>query len=95
GRGTYYDVGNDNCGTVSTNSEYVVAIAQSLYETEAGTDDISGYCGKYINASYDNKSVRVRVVDSCESCTDNDLDFSPAAFEQLANKDVGVIQVTW
>ncbi|ODV87076.1 hypothetical protein CANARDRAFT_26508 [[Candida] arabinofermentans NRRL YB-2248] len=95
GRGTYYSVSNDNCGTSSTDSDYVVAIAHSLYETSVDSEDISSYCGKTITASYGGNSVEVRVIDSCESCSDNDLDFSSAAFEKLAALDVGELTITW
>ncbi|QPG76058.1 hypothetical protein FOA43_003444 [Brettanomyces nanus] len=95
GRGTFYEVGNDNCGTSSTDEDLVCAIAKSLYDSSASSDSISTYCGEYITANYDGKSVRVKVVDSCESCAETDLDFSPSAFQQLADLDIGVIEITW
>ncbi|ESW96311.1 hypothetical protein KL918_000263 [Ogataea parapolymorpha] len=95
GRGTFYEVGADNCGTSSTNSDLVCAISHSLYETSVNGEDLSSYCGKTITANYNGNSVTVKVVDSCESCGDNDLDFSPAAFSKLADQDVGEIEITW
>ncbi|KAG7823905.1 hypothetical protein KL919_001590 [Ogataea angusta] len=95
GRGTFYEVGADNCGTSSTNSDLVCAISHSLYETSVNGEDISSYCGKTITANYNGNSVTVKVVDSCESCGDNDLDFSPAAFSKLADQDLGEIEITW
>ncbi|KAG7698502.1 hypothetical protein KL933_003444 [Ogataea haglerorum] len=95
GRGTFYEVGADNCGTSSTNSDLVCAISHSLYETSVNGEDISSYCGKTITANYNGNSVTVKVVDSCESCGDNDLDFSPAAFSKLADLDIGEIEITW
>ena len=42
------------------------------------------------------KSVTVEVVDSCPGCGYYDLDFSPAAFEQLAPLSVGRLYgVSW
>jgi expansin (peptidoglycan-binding protein) len=42
------------------------------------------------------KSVTITVTDRCESCGDTDLDFSPAAFAQLADLSVGRIDgMTW
>ncbi|KAG7934634.1 uncharacterized protein OGAPODRAFT_15172 [Ogataea polymorpha] len=95
GRGTFYEVGADNCGTSSTNSDLVCAISHSLYETSVNGEDVSSYCGKTITASYNGNSVTVKVVDSCESCGDNDLDFSPAAFSKLADQEIGEIEITW
>ncbi|GME82831.1 unnamed protein product [[Candida] boidinii] len=86
----------DACGSTSTSEDYVVAIAESLY-TSLGTSNewISSACGKMINASYNGKKIQVKVVDACASCSTYDLDFSPAAFGDLADLSVGVIQVTW
>jgi Lytic transglycolase len=42
------------------------------------------------------KSVNVKVVDRCTACDETSLDFSPAAFEKLANQDVGRLYgMTW
>ena len=41
------------------------------------------------------KSVTVTVVDRCEGCSENDLDFSPAAFQQLADESLGRIDISW
>lgn len=96
GRGTFYQPSNDACGTSSSAQDMIVAISQQLYESNNLSGEyISGYCGKYITANYQGKSVKVKVVDACASCSSNDLDFSPAAFQQLADPEIGVIQVTW
>lgn len=88
GRGTYYYPSDDNCGSTSSADDNVVALSMALY----GSGD---HCGKYINALYQGKTVKVKVVDSCESCAYYDLDFSPAAFKSMADLDIGVLQVTW
>ncbi len=95
GRGTWYEVGNDNCGTSSTNEDLVCAISQSLYNSNANSESVSDYCGKTITVTYQGKSVTVKVVDSCESCSEEDLDFSPTAFEKLASLDTGEIEIQW
>lgn len=48
-----------------------------------------------IRAYYEGNSVDVTVVDRCEGCAYNDLDFSPSAFTQLADKSLGRIDITW
>ncbi|GMG35865.1 unnamed protein product [Ambrosiozyma monospora] len=95
GRGTYYSVGADNCGTSSSDSDYVVAISRALYLTKVDSQDISSYCGQQIDVNYGGKSVTVTVVDSCESCGENDLDLSPSAFSALADQSVGVLDIEW
>ncbi|KAF8000259.1 hypothetical protein HF325_005188 [Metschnikowia pulcherrima] len=52
-------------------------------------------CGKKIRAYYQGKSVEVTAVDRCEGCKPYDIDFSPAAFSQLADQLVGRIKITW
>ncbi|CDK27956.1 unnamed protein product [Kuraishia capsulata CBS 1993] len=96
GRGTYYEPSADACGTSSTADDYIVAIAETLYSSLGESNDgISSACGKSITASYNGNSVTVKVVDACESCTDVDLDFSPAAFKKLADLDVGELKIDW
>ena len=42
------------------------------------------------------KSVNVMIVDACGGCSGStDLDFSPAAFSQLADESLGRIDITW
>ena len=73
----------------------MVAISQRLYNTLSNQYSFSEYCGRHITASYQGKSVTVEVVDSCGSCSDNDLDFSESAFKELADLEKGFIQVEW
>lgn len=95
GIATFYSVGADNCGTSSTDSDFVCAISKQLYNTLDNSEDISGYCGRTISITYQSTTIQVKVVDSCESCDDNHLDLSPAAFQALANPDLGVLDITW
>lgn len=95
GVATFYSVSADNCGTSSTDSDFVCAISKQLYDTLTNNEDISQYCGKTIDITYNGKTITVKVVDSCESCDANHLDLSPSAFQALANPDLGVIDITW
>lgn len=95
GVATFYSVSNDNCGTTSSDSDYVCAISQQMYNTVASSDSISEYCGHLINITYNGKTIQVKVVDSCESCDSTHLDLSPSAFSALADQDLGVIDIQW
>ncbi|CAI5759437.1 unnamed protein product [Candida verbasci] len=99
GEGTYYDVsvGATACGTYHANSEYIVALSKDLYDENNidGNPNNNPLCGKKIKAFYQGKSVEVTVVDRCEGCAYNDLDFSPSAFSQLADQGLGRIDITW
>ena len=42
------------------------------------------------------KTVKVKVADKCRACAKDDIDLSPAAFDQLADSAVGRLHnVTW
>ncbi|KAG5418898.1 DAG7 [Candida metapsilosis] len=97
GQGTYYSTGMGACGKVSTDSDYIIAISHDMYD-EHNIDSNPNHnplCGKQIRAYCQGKSVDVTVVDRCEACSYNDLDFSPSAFTQLADKSLGRIDITW
>ncbi|CAD6890456.1 unnamed protein product [Tilletia controversa] len=100
GEGTYYNMagGITACGGSYTDSDMVVALSHSLYDTKTvgGNPNNNGFCGKKLRASYQGKSVVVTAVDRCEGCAPEDLDFTPAAFTKLADMSLGRIQgVKW
>jgi len=90
GRGTWYTTGLGNCGWTNTNSQFVVAMPQSLYEANNGSN-----CGQMVQISYKGKTVEAEMVDSCPGCGGNDLDMSQATFEHFAPLSVGVIEIEW
>lgn len=97
GEGTFYSTGLGACGETSQDTDYIVAVSHILYENNQvnGNSNDNALCGKKIKASYEGKSVEVTVVDSCEGCAENDLDFSPSAFSEIADQSLGRIDITW
>lgn len=97
GQGTYYATGLGACGITNVDTDYIVAISHELYDENAkdANPNNNPLCGKKITAHYQGKSVEVTVVDRCEGCQYNDLDFSPSAFSQIADQDLGRIDITW
>ncbi|GEQ69859.1 hypothetical protein JCM33374_g3534 [Metschnikowia sp. JCM 33374] len=97
GHATYYNPGMGACGMVHTDSDYIVAVGDMLYEqyTPDGNPNHNTLCGAKLIAHYEGKSVEVTVVDRCGSCSPNDLDLSPVAFAQIANQGLGIINLTW
>lgn len=96
GEGTYYSTGLGACGVTNQDTDYIVAISHELFdETNTGNPNNNPVCGKKIKANYQGKSVEVKVTDRCEGCAYGDLDFSPSAFTQLADKSLGRIDITW
>lgn len=97
GDGTYYDTGLGACGWTNVDTDYIAAIGHGLFDqyTPNGNPNHNTLCGKKIIAHYGGKSVEVTAVDRCEGCKPYDLDFSPAAFEQIADQLLGRIKITW
>ncbi|KAF9005436.1 Non-catalytic module family EXPN protein, partial [Cyathus striatus] len=92
GRGTWFIPGLGNCGQVNTQSDLIVAIGKGLYDRNGGSN-----CDQYVQIvnTSNGKSVYAKTRDSCPSCSDNDLDMSPATFQKLASLDVGVLKISW
>ncbi|CAE6492538.1 unnamed protein product [Rhizoctonia solani] len=100
GQATYYGTGLGACGITSKDTDYIAAVSQLLFDGfqgYTGSDPNSNpICGKKIKANYQGKSVTVTVVDRCVACALRDLDFSPTAFDQLADQSLGRLSgVTW
>ncbi|EJD55615.1 barwin-like endoglucanase [Auricularia subglabra TFB-10046 SS5] len=100
GDGTFFDTGLGACGQTTSNSDFIVAVSMDLYDSfpgySGGNPNNNPICGKKVKANYQGKSVTVTVVDRCVGCACGALDFSPAAFEKLADFGEGRIHgVTW
>ncbi|KAI0639772.1 RlpA-like double-psi beta-barrel-protein domain-containing protein-containing protein, partial [Trametes polyzona] len=97
---TYYDTGLTACGVTNNNNEYIAAVSHLLFDSFPGYNGANPnnnpICGRKVTASYEGKSVTVTITDRCTGCALTDLDFSPAAFNQLASFDLGRLHgVTW
>jgi len=88
------------CGQIHNDNEYVCAVAHGTFDTYpgAGADpNTNPICGQNLKATYDGKSVVVKVVDRCADCDiPTSIDLSPVAFSQLADQSVGrLYNVLW
>ncbi|KAJ7128419.1 RlpA-like double-psi beta-barrel-protein domain-containing protein-containing protein [Mycena epipterygia] len=72
--------GTGACGNSIQNSDFSVALSSANYDN---------------GAHFQGKSITVKVEDLCPGCASNGIDLTEGAFESLANKDLGVIDVTW
>ncbi len=96
GDGTYYSPGLGACGDTNSDSDYIVAISEDLFDTEATANPNNNpFCGRKIKASRNGASVEVTVVDRCTGCALHDLDFSPSAFDNLGEEAEGRITIDW
>jgi len=90
GDGTYYaGDGSGNCSFPAGGSVMYAA----MNNTDYGTD---GYaCGAYVEATGPKGKVTVQIVDRCPGCKVGDIDFSPEAFDLIANRADGRVPITW
>jgi len=89
GKATWYHVGQGACGKTSQASDYIVAIGRNRFEQELPPNrnpNQNLLCSRKIKCTRPDKgtNVIVEVLDMCPGCGEDDLDFSPAAFDELA-----------
>lgn len=91
GEATYYDFadGSGNCGFLATPDDLMVA---AMNHTDY---DGSAACGACIHATGPSGEVTVRIVDRCPECPEGDVDFSPSAFEHIAELHLGRVPIQW
>jgi len=99
GDGTFFNPGLGACGITNTDSDLIAAISAQAFDNYPGatsnTDD-NPICNMEVTAQFEGKEVTVAIVDLCPNCAGpTDLNFSPAAFEQLADLSLGRIAITW
>ncbi|THH08447.1 hypothetical protein EW145_g2695 [Phellinidium pouzarii] len=90
GRGTWFYPGLGNCGYTDSSSYPVVAIGIGRYGD-------GGNCNQWVQIqnTANGNMVYGQTRDSCQSCSDSDLDMSPTLFEGLASLDTGEITISW
>lgn len=89
GDATYYTFadGTGACG-FATSTDYVAALNMPDWMG-------SGMCGTCAAIDGPMGSVTVRIVDLCPECASGDLDLSPAAFDQIAERSAGRVAMSW
>ncbi|KAG8726317.1 hypothetical protein FRC11_000374 [Ceratobasidium sp. 423] len=100
GWATYYNpsVGIGACGWANGDGELVAAVGTALFQETMidGNPNNNPICGKTAAVTYAGKTISVKVVDRCYACGYDDIDLSPAAFQQFAALAVGKLQgVSW
>ncbi|KAG6819450.1 hypothetical protein H0H93_011799 [Arthromyces matolae] len=100
GQGTFYSTGLGACGITNTDSDYIAAVSWKLFDNFPGYNGVNPndnpLCGKKVKVNYNGKTVTVALTDRCTGCDTTDLDFSPAAFDQLSEPSVGrIYNIQW
>ncbi|KAJ9109264.1 hypothetical protein QFC21_000593 [Naganishia friedmannii] len=99
GHATYYYQGGNAgaCGWYKSDSDKIIAINGNGFWQNTGS--ASSYCGKWITITNTNngRTTTAMVADVCPSCTDsnNSLDLSVGAFQDIASLDDGQVPITW
>ncbi len=89
GEGTYYDAdGSGNCSFDPSADRMIAAINEADY---AG----SAPCGACAEVEGPDGVITVRIVDRCPGCAPGDLDLSVEAFEMIAAKEEGRVDIAW
>ena len=89
GEGTYYaGDGSGNCSYPAGGGVLYAAMNEEDYEGSLN-------CGAYIEATGPKGTVTVKVVDRCPECAPGDVDFSPEAFDLIANRVDGRVPISW
>ena len=89
GEGTYYaGDGSGNCSYPAGGSVLYAAMNEEDYEGSLN-------CGAYIEATGPRGTVTVKIVDRCPECAPGDVDFSPQAFDVIAERRAGRVPITW
>ncbi|KAH9837114.1 RlpA-like double-psi beta-barrel-protein domain-containing protein-containing protein [Rhodofomes roseus] len=93
------DAGLGACGITNSDSDYIIAVSEDLFDNYPGYDGVNPnnnpVCNKQIIATYGGKSITVTVTDRCTGCNATSIDFTPTAFSQLADQSLGRIHLTW
>ncbi len=91
GEGTYYDFADGSGACMfdpSPNDMDIAALNSKQWEGSA-------WCGACADVNGPNGSVRVRIVDLCPECPHGNLDFSPQAFDKIADRRAGRVPIDW
>jgi len=90
GEATYYAAdGTGNCSFPASPDDLMVAAMNTAdYDTAAA-------CGSCIRVVGPSGEVTVRIVDRCPGCAVGDVDLSPQAFDEIAARALGRVEISW
>ncbi|CAG8463512.1 6103_t:CDS:2 [Ambispora leptoticha] len=94
GDGTYYNTGLGACGVVNSDSDLIAAINKPQWGDPANPNQ-NPICGKQAYVTGPKGSVTVKIMDMCPECAYGSLDFSPSAFNYIADQSAGRVHITW
>jgi expansin (peptidoglycan-binding protein) len=90
GEATYYDATGEGACTFDASPDDLMVAALNSPDWSG-----SAWCGACAQVSGPKGQVVVRIVDLCPECNTGDLDLSPQAFDQIAEREQGRVAVAW
>ncbi|KAI4662185.1 uncharacterized protein J4E79_004472 [Alternaria viburni] len=102
GQLTFYHPAMGACGHVHGDNDAVMAVSHGRFdEVNTPNPNNNPLCGRKIRAhrvderTGKDASIVVTIVDKCAACAYDDIDVSPSAFDKLADKAKGRVNVAW
>lgn len=91
GEGTYYAeaTGDGACLFGPSPEDMMIAALNAPDWASAAA------CGAFAEVTGPKGTAIVRIVDRCPECKSGDLDFSPQAFDRIADRGAGRVPITW
>ena len=94
GNATYYTFYNSSLGSCGIALSTITGSMGSMI-VALPPDYMKANCGMCVNVTYQGKTIKVNVTDTCADCASTHIDLSDVAFQQLAAESVGNIPITW
>lgn len=88
GKGTFFRPDQGACGAWNTVNDKIVALSSDIYQG-------GSHCFEAVRICHGSKCANAKVADLCPGCHKTSLDMSPSLFKELANPDLGVIDIQW
>lgn len=88
GKGTFFQPDQGACGKWNTAEDKIVALSADIYQG-------GSHCFKGVRICHGSKCVGAKVADLCPGCHKTSLDMTPSLFDELADPEVGVIDIQW
>jgi len=99
GDGTFYATGLGACGITNNDNDMIAAASQAFFDSFPGAGvnpNLNPLCGRKVSVTFGGVTIVVSITDRCTGCAFGALDFSPAAFNKLADPSVGRIHnIQW
>ncbi|KAJ9479471.1 Dihydroxy-acid dehydratase [Pseudozyma hubeiensis] len=88
GKGTFFSPNQGACGKWNKPSDKIVALSKDIY-------DDGSHCFDTVRICHKGKCADASVADLCPGCEHTSLDMTTSLFKELADLEVGVIDIQW